>query len=696
MGMMAKMRSLAPAFILSVGVLFVLFMVISDSNVLEALGGRTNYVGSVNGADITYQDFVNAVDQQIQNMKAQTGNDVDETQMPQIREQVWDALVSQKLIEREIENFGISVSDEEIRDIILGDNPPEFLRQNFIDSLGNFNRQLYESALFDPNNKEVLVQAEEYVRQQRLNEKLQSFLYASITVSDAEIKRKFIDQNISMNAEYALVDINLFPDSIINVTEDDLKVYYNANLDKYEIVPQRKLKYILFSDNPSDADSASAKKILENVASNYKSDTSGFKYFVEIYSSQPYSRDTVLVSALPAPAVDQMLKSSPGALIGPVPATEGYVLYNFINSISSKETYANASHILVSGFESDSANYLEAMRIYSLLINGGSFEKFAKEFSKDPGSAAKGGELGWFSKGMMVPEFEKVVFDGKVGEIQKPVKTTYGYHIIKVTGKTSSKFVVEKIVNPITTSAATKDATYGKAYDFSYVAEKNGFESEAKLMNYNVIETQPFVDKAYSVPGLGANKRIIEFAFNNDVGSASEVFKVSNGYAVTMVSEVIEAGAKPFDEVKDIIRTQVLRDKKYEKAKNIAEELKKKINSDLSKASQVNEKAKVGTTGTFLGTSGSVPALGREFAFVEKAQELELNKVSDPIKGNKGYYLIKVLERIKFDSLAFAIQRTNIRDQLLNEKKSTYFNLWLSEAKEEAEIEDKRHLFFEQ
>jgi parvulin-like peptidyl-prolyl isomerase len=139
-----------------------------------------------------------------------------------------------------------------------------------------------------------------------------------------------------------------------------------------------------------------------------------------------------------------------------------------------------------------------------------------------------------------------------------------------------------------------------------------------------------------------------------------------------------------------------LRDKKYEKAKNIAEELKKKINSDLSKASQVNEKAKVGTTGTFLGTSGSVPALGREFAFVEKAQELELNKVSDPIKGNKGYYLIKVLERTKFDSSAFAIQRTNIRDQLLNEKKSTYFNLWLSEAKEEAEIEDKRHLFFEQ
>lgn len=88
MGMMARMRSLAPAFILSVGVLFVLFMVISDSNVLEAIGGRTNNIGSVNGEDITHQEFVNAVDQQVQNMKMQTGQDVDETQMPQIREQV--------------------------------------------------------------------------------------------------------------------------------------------------------------------------------------------------------------------------------------------------------------------------------------------------------------------------------------------------------------------------------------------------------------------------------------------------------------------------------------------------------------------------------------------------------------------------------------------------------------------------------
>jgi len=140
MAMMARMRSLAPAFILSIGVIFVLFMVISDSNVMEALGGRTNDVGSINGDNIGYQEFVNAVDRQLENMKSQSGEDTDAEKIPQVREEVWNSIISQKLVEQEIEKFGITVSDDEIRDIILGDNPPEFLKQNFIDSTGRFNR----------------------------------------------------------------------------------------------------------------------------------------------------------------------------------------------------------------------------------------------------------------------------------------------------------------------------------------------------------------------------------------------------------------------------------------------------------------------------------------------------------------------------------------------------------------------------
>jgi len=217
MAMMAKMRSLAPAFILTVGGLFVLFMVISDSNVLEALGGgRTNNIGSVNGEDITYQEFQTALDQQIENQKRQTGKDPEEAQIDQIREQVWDAVITQKIFAQLIKKYGITVSDQEVKDVILGENPPDFLKQNFIDSLGNFNKQLYEQAIFDPQNKAALIQAEELVRQSRLTQKLQSMILASVNVGEDEVKRKFIEQNmIIISTCYSIVissiNKNAFP-----------------------------------------------------------------------------------------------------------------------------------------------------------------------------------------------------------------------------------------------------------------------------------------------------------------------------------------------------------------------------------------------------------------------------------------------------------------------------------------------------
>ena len=107
MAMMAKMRTLAPAFIISVGLLFVLFMVISDSNVLEALGGRSNDVGSINGENISYQEFSKIMDQQRENQKTQTGKDIDEANMDQFRDQVWDAVITQKILEQQIKKYGI-------------------------------------------------------------------------------------------------------------------------------------------------------------------------------------------------------------------------------------------------------------------------------------------------------------------------------------------------------------------------------------------------------------------------------------------------------------------------------------------------------------------------------------------------------------------------------------------------------------
>jgi peptidyl-prolyl cis-trans isomerase D len=695
MAMMAKMRSLAPAFILSVGVLFVLFMILSDSKLMEIFGVHGNNVGSVNGQDITYQDFVKAIDQQKENQKKQTGQDIDEENMDQFRDQVWDAVVNQTLIEDQIKKFGLSVSNDEVRDIILGENPPQFLKQNFIDSTGKFNRQAYDIAMMDPRNKAPLVQAEDIVKQTRLSEKLQSLLLASINVGENEIRRKFMDQNINLNVQYAFVDINQFPDAEFKITDEDLKKYYDNNLEKYHVDAQRKLKYVSFPFVASSDDSSIIKRNLETILTKMKkSDTLSLKSAAEMYTSYPYFHDSLNISSLPSSVADNFINSIPGTIIGPVASNEGIVLYKLDKVISGNVEFVKASHILINQGD-DAAKLTEAQKVYEQIKAGASFEQLAKEKSGDKSNSEKGGELGWFGKGSMVPEFEKACFEGKVGELLKPVKTAYGYHIIKITGKSDKRFVVEKIVSPVKPSAATKDSKLSLAQDFSYIADKNGMEKEANLMKYKVLESAPFNKDAVSVPGIGPSKRLIDWAFDNSKGKVSEPFKMQSGYFIVMISDVIPEGTHSFDEVKNGVKPQVLKAKKFLKAKEIIERVVSKLHGNLSIAPSLNNNITIDTTGNF-NLSGSVPKVGRDFAFMDKAFALDVNKVSEPIKGLRGYYLLKLINKSAFDNTVYQAQRNQIRDNILQEKKSIYFNQWLAKIKKDAKIVDNRYRVFGQ
>lgn len=693
MAMMAKMRSLAPVFIITVGVLFVLFMIISDSNVLEAFGGRTQNVGVVNGQNITITEFENYVNRAVENQRNQTGQDVDEEQMEQFRDQVWDAVIQQMLTQQQIEKFGIMVTEDEIRDIILGENPPAFLQQNFLDSLGQFNRQAYEQALFDPQNRQALVQAEEFVRQQQLSDKLQNFISATVTISENEIKQKFIDQNIRINADYVLVDLNTITDAEVTVSDADIKKYYDQNLDKYKVKAQRKLKYVLFKTQPSADDSSNVLRTLQTVIERAKKDTGEFKNYVDIYSSSPYSKDTISVSQLNSETISLFSSASNGEILGPVFTSEGGTVYKYYGSTSGGEMFARASHILVSTTGDDTKDLSDANDLYNKLIGGYDFASLAKEFSQDPGSAVNGGDLGWFGKGQMVREFEDAVFNGQLNFVQKPVKTSFGYHIIKVTGKSNNKYIVEKITIPVETSATTKDRIYKAADDFSYFADKSGFEKAAQELEVEILETTPFDEEAFSVPSIGYNKRIITFAFDNKLNSISDVFRVPSGYVVVLISEIIKDGVKPFDEVKETINPLVLREKKFEKALQIANDIKSKTGSDLNNALSVYQKANVSNTGEFT-ISGVIPSVGKDFAFMHTALNAELNKISDPVKGVKGYYLIKVKSRTEFDKTAYEVQRNTLRESTLQEKRANLFNLWLQTIKKESKIVDNRHLFY--
>ncbi|MGK9476235.1 peptidylprolyl isomerase [Melioribacter sp. OK-6-Me] len=695
MAMMARMRSLAPWFILMVGGLFVLFMVISDSRVLEFLGQQSQNVGSINGESISYQEFSNMVERARQNQEQATGQSIDENQMDFFRDQVWDALVTQKLIDEKIKEFGIVVTDDEVREALLGPNPPAELRQQFTDTTGNFNRQLYEQAMRDPRNKEIVLYYEDLIREQLKQRKLQDYLFASLIVSEQEIKDAFIKQNIKMKADYIQLNPNLIPDKDVKVTDQELRDYYEQNKKEFKVEPARKIKYVLFRRVPSRQDSLGIKNNLEAIVAKLKGDTASFKSYVDIYSDLPYSKDTVSLTSIPAEAQNLIYNSNVGDIIGPVATSQGYIVYRIVEKINSSNPTVRASHILVRSSSNDAEDLKKANEIYNQLMNGADFASLAKEKSQDPGSAFRGGDLGWFGKGQMVKEFEDACFKGQVGVVQKPIKTNYGYHIIKVTGKTNTEYVIEKIVNRIQMSASSLDDLYQSASDFSYIAKENGFESEAKLMNYNVVETPPFYEGSQFIPGLGGNKALVKWAFENNVGEISDVYKVPAGYVVAMVSDKIKAGFKEFDEVKDIVRNRVLREKKFNKAIAIAEKIRARLgdNGNAEVAMEVWGGVRIDTTGEFTAAS-IIPNVGQEYTFTEYCLKGDLNKWSNPIKGSNGVYLINLRYRTKFVPETYQLQKNGLAIQLLNRKKNTLLSQWIQKLKDEADIVDNRHLFF--
>jgi len=687
MGMMAKMRSLAPWFIVTVGGLFVLFMVLSDSKIADAIGTRSNDLGKVNGEKISYQEFANLLDRYREFQLKQNGQEIPESQMDQFRDQVWESLISQKLMEQKISEYDLNVSDNEIKELLLGPNPPQSVTQYFIDSTGRFNREAYDAAIRNPQNKTAILQIEDQVRQQILQEKLTSLVNASAFVTDEEIRRKYDDDNVRMNADYILVSLPIQNDSTLIPTNEEISNYYSEHKKDYKKEETRKVKYVLFNTGASHSDTIAIEKNLSAILEKVKSDTSGFKTFVEIYSEKPYSKDTLQISQIPATAQDLIVNAKAGSFVGPVLTNEGFILYKVNKSIKTNETLVKASHILVK-------DESQARTIYKELLDGGDFAKTAIEKSEDPGSGKNGGSLGWFGKGQMVPEFEKAAFSGRVGKIQSPIKSQFGWHIILVTDKTNSKFVVESITNKVVASPTTVDKKYNTATDFQYLAEENGFEETAKELGYQVLETPDLLKDASSIPGLGSNRSLLLFTFDNDVEDVTPVFKFQSGYVVAIISDVSKAGFKPLDEVKSGIELLVKREKKSENELSITKEIKVKIgDGDFNKATEVFPKAKVSTAVNFT-PAGSIPTLGRDYAFSQKALELPVNKISEPFKGNKGSYIIKVTSKTPFDSTSFSMQKNSIRTSLLNQKKSALYTQWLLDIKNEADIVDNRYQFF--
>ena len=378
-------------------------------------------VGKVNDVSISTREFSDLVRQTSENQKQQTGTEPDETQLRLIRDQVWNQIVEDHLYGEEIERLGITVTDSEIRDWVFGDNPPDFLRRQFVDSTGNFDGVRYETTVKDPRNKAIMVKVEEALRKQREREKLQSIVLASVNVSEGDVLQRFIDQNMKYEAEFILFDPNqLVKDDETKPNDEEVRRYYNEHSDEFKIDAVRRLKYIQFSYAPSAKDSEEIRLQVDDIA---RRAAAGADYLdlAKTYSETPVSETFYKHGELGQDRETSLFGAKAGDILPAVKEFDGYHLIKVLEFRNGTEEYIRSSHILVNIENDDSVAALKkAKELYAAAKRGDDFAELAKKNSKDPGSGARGGDLGWFGKGRMVKPFEDAAFKAKPGQIVGP------------------------------------------------------------------------------------------------------------------------------------------------------------------------------------------------------------------------------------------------------------------------------------
>lgn len=344
--------------------------------------------------------------------------------------------------------------------------------------------------------------------------------------------------------------------------------------------------------------------------------------------------------------------------------------------------------------------------LYRELQAGADFEAMAREVSEDPGSGSKGGDLGWFAEGVMVePFWNAVTALENIGDISEPVKTQFGWHLIKLTGKRDSQeeglteeakteYKASHILLRVQPSQETMASIEEKANNFIQDAVVYGFQESAEDFDLPVSETAPFTEVGM-IPNLGTVPELSAFAFSAKVGDISDAITATNSVIVSQLKEIIPEGYQPFEEVRERIEQTIADERRAEMALARANELAMMIRGGKPFEEVAGENNRQVQDTDYFARSGFVPKVGADPNFIGGAFSLSEEKpVSDGIKTRSSAYILKLVDRQVPDSAEFAAQRDSLMQDTLNRKRREIWSRWVSSLRSEAQIEDYRSFYY--
>jgi len=660
----------------------------------------SNELGNVAGEKIAYDEFQKEVDQNATQFKQNGNNNISPQILNYVQENTWNMNVNRHVLKKEVEKIGLTLSPEETQSMTVGNNPdPQIVQQFTNPQTGKFDR----SAVLNAQQAVKQLKEDDPQRKswdnfisQMIDSKEASRYMTLVTnglyVNSLEAKDDYEAKNRLVNFKYTLLDYASIPDSKITLTDADYNEYYNEHKGEFKNQQElRDIDYVSFNAAPSKEDSAAVKDQVAKLAPAFKASTNDSLY-VQI-NAETKARLIYQHKGKLDPKIDTVMFNSPvGTVYGPYLSNGSYSLAKLVDARVGPDS-VKARHILI---DPNSAGGLpqalaKADSIKKVIESKKtSFEALANLYSVDKQSAIKGGDLGTFGRGAMIPVFEDAVFNGKKGDL-KIVTSQFGVHIIEIQDqKGSSKVVKVAVVDkPLTATTKTQSAAYSKAQSFLISLNKDNFDEQAKKAGLQKKVAESITGTASSLPGLDNARDLVRWAYKADKGSFSDqVFTIGDHYVVAHLVQIKPKGILPLDAVKKLIEPAV---RNQVKGKMLTEKFAAAENGS-SNIDQVAQKAgsKAIPVQNIVFANPIIPGAAAEYKLVGTIFGSAVNKLSKPVAGAQGVFVFTVDSFINPAPLTNAVREKQQIAQVMLQRSQGQL---LEALKDKANVKDYRAKF---
>ncbi|MBR2104362.1 MAG: peptidylprolyl isomerase [Bacteroidales bacterium] len=704
MAVLSSIRSRGKLIAICVGGALLAF-VLGDfiSSGATIFGASQTKVGDINGTTIDYQQLREQIDEKETYIKLLYNTSVlDNATRDELTESIWERAKMENTILKNANDQGIIVTDAEVAHLIqTGQIGNSVIRQIATDrETGMYNPQIISDFISqgDKNGtyRFLWQHMEDDFRTDRQAQKYISMVSAGLYVTTAEVEREFAQRTQISDIKYVAIPYSDIKDEEVTVSDDKIKAVYNENIKRYYNAEEtRSIAYVVFDIIPSEKDSADALKEAEAVKKGLESSKpADVDSYVKVNSKckEDNLRSYYSKGELGNPTLDSIVfAQEPGYVYGPYKEGKYYKVARLTDKAMRSDS-VQVSHLLL--LAQNPADTLKVKAKADSLLNvyksGIDFGALAAQFSEDQGSASDSGKLGWVTdRTAFVPEFLNGCFNTEKGKTTI-VKTTYGYHIIKVTDKTAPKQKVAVGIASvdIAPSKQTRQTEYARASEFAGRNRTREQFEEAIKAEKLVPRVAELNSNTKGLPNIKDSRDIVKDVFNDDKNkSVSDVYEADDRFIIYVLTGIQPKGPKSINAVKNEVSRIALNDAKGDM-----------IISKLGTVSSVEDAAnKMGkevdnATSIHLDMT-AIPRLGIEPKVIAATASLQQGQTSAPIKGEAGVY---VLQNTSYTP-AQAIQPINVTtDKKMMEfelKNRASYEVYRSLI-EQANITDNRVKFF--